>query len=188
MGDITEEGVEYLAIDRGNVVAETGGLGAVAVVPLIVDFVAHQMICTVEVHNLTDIDFTWDVLDQVHGEASVMPKDQSDRTIPKTDHNVDHWGDRTTVQCAYFAGFAFINSTDLSAIGVVLGLTPSVTASGRPRLQAEDRRRLHRHGHRTRRLHGGRRLGYTNNNTEVIDVYLDGSSNPATIAVTAEPT
>ncbi|WP_320779242.1 hypothetical protein [Streptomyces sp. CRN 30] len=124
-GEIVEQGVEYLSVSWSSVALECAGLGAVAVLPLIFGAIGHNMLCHVEIHNLTDIDFTWNLDDQVHGKASVLPQDETARQIPKMDYAVDHWGDRSTVQCAYFATFGFINSYDLGDIGVVLSLTPS---------------------------------------------------------------
>ena len=123
-GELAEEGVEYLAIDWGSVVAESAGLGAIAAIPLLVSFLGHKMVNSVEIHNCTDLDFGWSVAEQVHGQPSILPKDDSGKVIPKMDYNVDSWGDKTTVKVAYSADFQFINSTDLSSIGYVLTLQP----------------------------------------------------------------
>lgn len=123
-GELGEEGAEYLAIDWGDVLLESAGLGALAAIPLLVSFLGHKMVNSVEIHNLTDIDFKWSVLAQVHGKASIIPKNDDTKLIPKMDYNVDSWGDRTTVKVAYSADFQFINSSDLSSIGYVLELAP----------------------------------------------------------------
>lgn len=123
-GELAEEGVEYLAIDWGSVLAESAGLGAIAAIPMLVSFLGHKMVNSVEIHNCTDIDFDWSVAAQVHGEPSILPKDDQGKVIPKMNYNVDAWGDRTTVKCAYAADFQFINSSDLSSIGYVLTLQP----------------------------------------------------------------
>lgn len=128
-GELAEEGAEYLAVDWADVGLEVAGLGALAAIPLIVGYLGHKMVNSVVIHNLTDHDFTWSVLDQVHGQASVLPGTKKQgHTLPKMDYNVDSWGDRTTVKVAYEDNFQFINSSDLGSIGWVLGLTP--TAGG----------------------------------------------------------
>lgn len=124
-GDLGEEGAEYLAIDWGSALLEGAGLGAVMAIPMIVNFLGHKMINSVVINNLTDSDFEWQLLSQVHGAASVMPAADSKNTIPKMDYNVDSWGDKTTVKVAYEARFQFINSNDLGSIGYVLSLAPT---------------------------------------------------------------
>jgi hypothetical protein len=124
-GQLAEKGATTLAIDWSSVVGEVAGLGVIAAIPLLVSFLAHKMVNSVEIHNLTDMDFKWSVLSQVHGEASIMPKDDKGRVIPKMDYNTDSWGDKTTVKVAYAADFQFINSTDYTDIGYVLSLAPA---------------------------------------------------------------
>ncbi|QKW48264.1 hypothetical protein [Streptomyces buecherae] len=124
-GEIAEQGAEYLAIEWGSVVGEVAGIGVITALPLIFEFIGEKLLNTVSIHNLTDIDFTWDLLLQKHGETTVMPKDQVYRKLPKMDYNTDSWGDHTTVKVAYDAEFQFINSSDLGSIGYVLSLTPS---------------------------------------------------------------
>ncbi|MFH8591243.1 hypothetical protein [Streptomyces rimosus] len=132
-GEIVEEGAEYLAIEWGSVVGEVAGVGVIAALPLIFQFLGEKLINSVSIHNLTDIDFSWDILLQKHGETTVMPKDQVNRKLPKMDYNTDSWGDHTTVKVAYDAEFQFINSSDLGSIGYVLSLTPS---NGSPEAKA----------------------------------------------------
>lgn len=124
-GELAEEGAEYLAIDWGSVGLESAGLGAIAAIPMLVSMLGHKMVNSVEIHNLTDADISWTVAAQVHGQPSILPKDDSGKVIPKMAYNVDSWGDKTTVEVAYAADFQFINSTDYSAIGYVLTLTPT---------------------------------------------------------------
>jgi hypothetical protein len=124
-GDLADAGAETLAIDWSSVLLEGAGLGAVIAIPLIVNYLAHKMVNSVVINNLTDRDFEWQLLSQVHGSASVMPGADSKNTIPKMDYNVDSWGDKTTVKVAYEARFQFINSTDLGSIGYVLSLAPT---------------------------------------------------------------
>ena len=125
-GELGEEGAEYLAIDWSSVGLEAAGLGAIVAIPMIVDFLGHKMVNSVEVHNLTNSDLTWYIDKQVHGKSSVAPKPESGgNIIPKMDYNVDQWGDKTTVKVAYAADFQFINSSDLGSIGYVLSFTPS---------------------------------------------------------------
>jgi hypothetical protein len=124
-GDLGEQGAEYLAVEWGSVGAEAAGLGALAAIPLIVGFLGHKMVTSVLVHNLTDTDFTWSVLEQVHGKSSVMPDPKTNNKIPKMDYNTDSWGDKTTVKVSYEASMQFINSTDYGDIGLVLALTPA---------------------------------------------------------------
>jgi hypothetical protein len=124
-GDLAEEGVEYLTIDWGSVVAESAGLGVIAAIPLLVSYLGHKMVNSVEIHNLTELDITWSVAAQVHGQPSIIPKDDSGKVIPKMDYNVDSWGDKTTVKVAYAADFQFININDYASIGYVLTLQPA---------------------------------------------------------------
>ncbi|WP_125777960.1 hypothetical protein [Antribacter gilvus] len=124
-GDLAEEGAEYLTIEWGSVVLEGAGLGAIMAIPMIVSFLGHKMINSVVINNLTDTDFEWQLLSQVHGKASVLPSPDSKNVIPKMDYNVDSWGDKTTVKVAYEAQFQFINSSDLGSIGYVLSLAPT---------------------------------------------------------------
>lgn len=124
-GELAAQGAEYLAVDWGSVALECAGVAAVAAIPLLVSYLGHKMVNSVEIHNLTDIDFNWSVLAQVHGQASVMPKEDKDKIIPRMNYNTDSWGDKTTVKVAYSADFQFINVTDYTPIGYVLGLTPS---------------------------------------------------------------
>ncbi len=124
-GELAGEGAEFLAIDWGSVVAEVGGLGVLAAIPLIVSFLGHKMVTSVMINNLTNTDFTWSIKDQVWGKASVLPSQDSNNKIPKMDYNVDSWGDRTTVKCSYEARMQFINSNDYGSIGWVLGLKPA---------------------------------------------------------------
>jgi hypothetical protein len=106
------------------VVGEAAGIGVLTAIPLIVGFLGHKMINSVMINNLTDTDFTWS-LDQVHGQASVMPDTKENNTIPKMDYNVDSWGDKTTVKVSYEARMQFINGTDYGDIGWVLDLQPA---------------------------------------------------------------
>jgi hypothetical protein len=125
-GELAAEGAEYLAVDWGSVALEAAGLGVIAAIPLLVSYLGHKMVNSVEIHNLTNLDFTWSVLDQEWGKASIMPKqDKGGNILPKMDYNTDSWGDKTTVKVAYSADFQFINSNDYGSIGYVLGLTPS---------------------------------------------------------------
>lgn len=125
VGDLAEEGAEYLSVEWGSVLMEGAGLGAVMAIPMIVGFLGHKMVNSVVINNLTDDDFEWQLLEQVHGKASVLPAKDTASTIPKMDYNVDSWGDKTTVKVAYEARFQFINSTDLGSIGYVLSLAPA---------------------------------------------------------------
>lgn len=124
-GELGEQGAEYLVIEWGSVGAEAAGLGALAAIPLIVGFLGHKMVTSVLVHNLTDTDVTWSLLEQVHGKSSVMPDPKTNNKISKMDYNVDSWGDKTTVKVSYEASMQFINSTDYGDIGLVLNLTPA---------------------------------------------------------------
>lgn len=132
-GQLAEDGAEYLTIDWTTVVGEVAGLGVIAAIPMLVSFLAHKMVNSVEIHNLTDTEFSWDVLAQVHGQPSIMPQQDKGKVIPKMDYNTDSWGDKTTVKVAYAADFQFINSTDYTDIGYLLSLTP---ASGGPAAKA----------------------------------------------------
>jgi hypothetical protein len=123
-GDLAAEGAEYLAVDWGSVALESAGLGVIAAIPMLVSFLGHKMVNSVEIHNLTELDFSWSVLSQVHGQASIMPKEDKGKVIPKMDFNTDSWGDKTTVKVAYAADFQFINTNDFASIGYVLGLAP----------------------------------------------------------------
>lgn len=131
-GDLGEEGAEFLSIEWGSVIGEAAGLGVLAAIPLIVSFLGHKMINSVMIQNLTDTDFTWS-LSQEWGKASVLPDPKENNKIPKKDYNTDSWGDKTTVKVCYEARMQFINTTDYSDIGWVLGLTP---ADGSPELTA----------------------------------------------------
>lgn len=124
-GELAEQGAEYLAVDWGSVIGEAAGLGVIAAIPLLVSYLGHKMVNSVEIHNLTDTDVSWDVLAQVHGEPSIIPKEDKGKVIPKMDYNTDSWGDKTTVKVAYAANFQFINSTDYTDIGYVLSLSPA---------------------------------------------------------------
>jgi len=130
-GELAEQGAEYLTVEWGSVIGEAAGLGVLAAIPLIVGFLGHKMVNSLLIQNLTDTDFTWAILNQEHGSASVLPDPKENNIIPKMDYNVDSWGDKTTVKVTYQAQMQFINSTDYSAIGYVLGLTP---ADGNPTL------------------------------------------------------
>jgi hypothetical protein len=130
-GELAEQGAEYLAIDYGSVLGEAAGLGVLAAIPLIVGFLGHKMVNSVMIQNMTNTDFTWSLMSQEHGSASVLPDPKENNQIPKMDYNTDSWGDKTTVKVAYEARMQFINSTDYGDIGWVLGLTP---ADGNPEL------------------------------------------------------
>jgi hypothetical protein len=130
-GELAEQGAEYLTIEWGSVGAEAAGLGVLAAIPLIINFLGHKMVNSLLVLNRTDTDFTWSLMSQEHGSASVLPDPKSNSTIPKMDYNVDSWGDKTTVKVSYQAQMQFINSTDLGDIGWVLGLQP---ADGNPEI------------------------------------------------------
>lgn len=130
-GELAEEGAEYLTIEWGSVIGEAAGLGVLVAIPMIVGFLGHKMVNSVMIQNLTDTDFTWSILNQEHGKASVLPDPKENNVIPKIDYNVDSWGDKTTVKVCYQAQMQFINSTDYGSVGWVLGLTP---ADGNPTL------------------------------------------------------
>ena len=123
-GELAEQGAEYAAIEWGSVAGEAAGLGLLAAIPLIVNFLGHKMVNSVMIENMTDTDFAWD-LTQEHGSASVLPDPKMNSKIPKMDFITDSWGDKTTVKVAYEARMQLINITDYGSIGWVLGLTPA---------------------------------------------------------------
>ena len=124
-GELAEQGVEYMTIDWTSVSLEAAGLGVVIAIPMVILFIGHEMVNSVNIVNETDLSFTWSVLTQVHGSASVLPAASSNNVIPPLSYVTDAWGDETTVKCAYSADFQFINSSDLGSIGYVLNLEPS---------------------------------------------------------------
>lgn len=126
-GELAEEGAEYVAVEWGSVGAEVGGLAVLAAIPIILQFLAHQMFNTVQVINRTDEDFKVSILDLVHGILTVKPAGDTAGvvTIPKMDYNTDSWGDKTTVKVAYEANYQFANWSQFGPIGHVLGLTPA---------------------------------------------------------------
>jgi hypothetical protein len=116
------EGIEYVAVDWAGAGLAFGGMAALAAIPMVISFVAHRMTHFIQINNVTDLDFTWDVAYQDSGKLAVKP---AQTTIPKQDYYTDMFGDKTNVKCAYQANATFINSNDLGSIGYTLTLTPS---------------------------------------------------------------
>ena len=122
-GELAEEGAESLVVDWGMAGAEMGGLGVLAAIPLIIQFLAHPMMNSLQVINRTDEDFKLQIIDQKWGKAAVVPVGGDTPTLPKMDYNTDSWGDKTTVKVAYEANYQFINSNQFGSIGYVMSLT-----------------------------------------------------------------
>jgi hypothetical protein len=128
-GELAEEGVEYAVIDWGSVGLEVAGMGALAALPMILSYLGHKMIVSVQIINETNFDFTWDIAYQPNGKTSVSPATTAGQVVPKLGYYTDTWGDKTSVKCAYEADFQFINTSDYGSIGDLITLTPSSGAS-----------------------------------------------------------
>lgn len=118
--EAAELGVEYIAIDWTTTGLAVAGLGVLAAIPIVIEFLAHQMTHFIQINNMTDADFNWEVAYQDSGKFSVQP---SSNTIPAMSYYTDMWGDKSTVKCAYQANLTAINSSDLGSLGYVLTLT-----------------------------------------------------------------
>ncbi len=102
---------------------------------MIVGYLGHKMVVSVMIHNLSDTTgFTWSILDQHWGKASVLPDPKTNNTIPKMDYITDSFGDHSTVKVSYEASMQFIDSNDFGDIGLVLTLTPRTAGRLSPRL------------------------------------------------------
>ena len=126
-GELAEEGVAYATVEWLDGLLDVVGLGALIAIPLILKSLGHAMSASIMIVNETDYDFKWEILDQVHGKASVLPGLSDGTTnfvIPKLDYDTDIWGDQTSVKAAHEANLQFINSSDYGSIGCVLQLTP----------------------------------------------------------------
>lgn len=128
LGEIAEEGAEYMTLKWGSAILDVAGLGAIAAIPLIVSYLGHKMINSLSVINQTALNFTWAIGYQHAGEPSVLPSadgGSTSSTIPQMEIVTDIWGDKSDVPVAYEADFQFINSSDYGSIGYVMSLTPS---------------------------------------------------------------
>lgn len=133
VGELAEEGVAYVAVEWADALLDIAGLGVLIAIPLLISALGHAMSASIMIVNKTDQDFKWEILKQVHGEASVLPATPDGATcyvIPKMDYDTDMWGDQTTVKAAYEANLQLINSSNLGAIGCVLQLTPQGADGG----------------------------------------------------------
>lgn len=118
--EAAEQGIEYLALDWSSALTSFAGLAVVGAIPLVVEFLAHNMTHCLQINNLTDGEFIWSIDFQASGSISVQP---SVDFIPGVQsHEV---GGKPDTLCAYQAGFEFINTNDFGSIGYTLNLRPS---------------------------------------------------------------
>jgi hypothetical protein len=109
-----------MVIDWSAVSFAVAGLLPLAALPMVFEFLGHQMYHSVVVQNLTGLDFEWSIAYQHSGSVAVQPAS----SIPAQQTSFDPVRQAQTT-LSYQGNFQFINSSDLGSIGYVLALTPS---------------------------------------------------------------
>lgn len=118
--EVGEEGIDLLAIEWGSVALDVAGMAPLMAIPMIVEFLGHDMQHSLIVQNMTAQTFTLD-LDLLHGKQACSP---ASTTLPALSTQTDPLNPKATVTYSYDAYYQLINSTNLGSIGHVLTLTP----------------------------------------------------------------
>lgn len=119
--ELVEEGVDYLAIQWSSVALDIACMAPLVAIPMIIEFLGHEMYHSLMIQNLTDINFTWNLDELVSGKTAVVPATSS---IPQCQTQTNLLGDQETTRFSFQVNFQFINSTNLSSIGYVMSLAP----------------------------------------------------------------
>jgi hypothetical protein len=116
---VEEEVVAEVAIDLAAAVPALGALGLILAVPLLIEALAKNFQLHIEVDNLTDHDFAWDLAYQ-YGATTVKP---AAAVLPRMGRATDAWGDETDIPVVYQANFACMNTSGFAGTGLVLHLS-----------------------------------------------------------------
>lgn len=119
--DLVDEGIDYLALEWGAIGLDVAGLAPLMAIPMLVEFLGHEMSHSLIVQNMSDVDFTFE-LTQIWGRPTFEPGVDK---LPKLETVSDPLAPGKNVKHSYSANYHFVNTTNLGPIGYVLTLQPS---------------------------------------------------------------
>jgi hypothetical protein len=119
--ELVEEGAEYLAINWSTVALDVACMAPLVAIPMIIEFLGHDMYHSLMIQNLTESDFNWSLDKSVSGKSAMLP---ADALIPGCQSRTNLMGNGETTRFSYQANFQFINSSNLGSIGYVLSVAP----------------------------------------------------------------
>jgi hypothetical protein len=118
--EVGEDGIDFLAVEWGSVALDVAGMAPLMAIPMIVEFLGHDMQHSLIVQNMTSLTFSLE-LDLIHGKLACAP---ASTTLPALSTQTDPLNPGAQVTYSYDAYYQLINSNDLGSIGHVLTLTP----------------------------------------------------------------
>jgi len=118
--EMGEEGLEYVALDWSSIGLEIAGMAPLVALPMILEYLGHQMYHSLYIQNLTNEAITWSY-EKISGKVSLSPGNEN-TTIP-AQMVVDSIPDiQEKSVLSYQANFQFINSNDYGDITYVMSL------------------------------------------------------------------
>ena len=119
--ELAEEGIDYMALEWSAIGLDMAGLAPLMAIPMLVEFLGHDMSHSLIVQNMSGVDFTSE-LTQIWGRPTFKPGVDK---LPKTESKPDPLDPGKQVEYSYSANYHFVNTTNLGPIGYVLTLRPS---------------------------------------------------------------
>jgi hypothetical protein len=123
---LVKAGLHFVAVSWAGWAAELAGISALVAIPLIIEFLGHQMYHSLIVQNLTDTDLSWSAT-SIHGDSTVQP---AGTTIGAMSTQPDPLGSGSMVTYSSSLNLQYVNDTRWSSIGYVVGLQPSGGGAG----------------------------------------------------------
>ncbi len=115
---LVEYGYDFVAVTWGEIIGEAVGVGALMAIPLLIEFLGHQMQHSVEVINRTSRPLTWKTYIEWGRSVLTLP----DTPVPATSEQPDPLKAGSTLTLAGELHQLFLNTSQWGSIGYVLTL------------------------------------------------------------------